>query len=119
MKAVVPQPKGLIGDFVSFVTKSNAIALAIGVILGGAATKLVTSIVENVLNPLLGVILGGVNLNDALMVTLGKTMVDGKEVANALKIGALLSSAIDFVAVMLVMFLIIKALPKSLSEEKK
>ena len=119
MKAVVPPPKGLIGEFATFITKTNAIALAIGVILGGAATKLVTSIVENILNPLLGVVLGGVNLNDALIVPLGKAMVDGKEVANGLKIGALLSSAIDFVAIMLVMFIIIKALPKSLTEEKK
>ena len=117
MKVAVPEPKGLIGDFVAFITKSNAIALAIGVILGGAATKLVTSIVENILNPLLGVVLGGVNLNDALMIKLGAAAADGK--INAIKIGALLSSAIDFVAIMLVMFLIIKALPKSLIEEKK
>ena len=119
MKVAVPEPKGLIGDFVAFITKSNAIALAIGVILGGAATKLVTSIVENILNPLLGVVLGGVNLNDALAITLGTATVDGKAVPNLLKIGALLSSTIDFVAIMLVMFLIIKALPKSLIEEKK
>ena len=119
MKASVPQSTGLIGEFVAFITKSNAIALAIGVILGGAATKLVTSIVENVLNPLLGVILGGVNLNDAIAFQLGNHVVDGKVVPNLLKIGALLSSAIDFVAIMLVLFLIIKALPKSLIEEKK
>lgn len=119
MKANVPQPTGLIGEFVAFVTKSNAIALAIGVILGGAATKLVTAVVDNILNPLIGAVLGGANLNDALMIPLGKALVDGKEVPNYIKIGALFSSVIDFVAVMLVMFLIIKALPKNLTEEKK
>ncbi len=117
MKASVPQPTGLIAEFMAFVTKSGAIALAIGVILGGAATKLVTAIVENLLNPILGVLLGGVNLNNALMVPLGKAAADGT--VNAIKIGAMLSSVIDFLAVMLVMFLIIKALPPSLTEAKK
>ncbi len=119
MKANVPQPTGLIGEFIAFITKSNAIALAIAVILGTAATKLVTSIVDNILNPLIGAVLGGVNLTNALMIPLGTALVDGKEVPNYIRIGALLSSVIDFVAVMLVMFLIIKALPKTLTEEKK
>ena len=119
MKAVVPQPTGFIGEFVNFVTKTNAIALAIGVILGGAATKLVTSIVDNVINPIVGLILGGVNLNDALAIPLGSRVVDGKTVDNLLKIGALVSSFIDFAAVMLVMFIIIRLVAKNMLEEKK
>ena len=118
MKANVPQTTGLMGDFVAFITKTSAIALAIGVILGGAATKLVTSIVENILNPLIGAILGGADLSNGLMIRLGTATIDGKEVPNFLKFGALLSSVIDFVAIMFVMFLIIKALPKSLMEDK-
>ena len=118
MKQVVPQPTGMLAEFMKFVTKTNAIALAVGVIIGGAATKLVTSLVDNILNPILGFILGGVDLKQGLMITLGKAMVDGKEVINAIRIGAVLSSVIDFLAVMLVMFIIIKLVAKDMLADK-
>lgn len=120
MKPVVAiQPPGMLAEFTQFVTKTNAIALAIGVIIGTAATKLVTSIVENILNPLLGAVLGGVNLNDALKIgPLGTSLVDGKEVGNYIRLGAVISSTIDFVAVMLVIFIIIKLVAREMLEDK-
>ena len=46
MKQVVPQPTGMLAEFMKFVTKTNAIALAIGVIIGGAATKLLMVVLK-------------------------------------------------------------------------
>ncbi len=107
MKAVVPQPTGLISEFVNFVTKTNAIALAIGVILGGAATKLVTSLVDNIISPIISIFtsLIGVPIEQFKL--------------GPLLIGKVILSVIDFVAVMLVMFLIIKLVAKNMLEEKK
>lgn len=96
--------------FMKFLTKTNAIALAIGIIIGGAATALVNSIVENLINPIIGIVTGGIDFGQ-LVIPLSEK--------NAIKIGAFLSSVIVFVAVMLVAYLIAKAFAKDLLEDKK
>jgi large conductance mechanosensitive channel len=115
MKAVVPQPTGLIGEFMDFIKKTNAVALAIGVILGGAATKLVEAILTNLLNPILGFILGGTDLNNALAIQLSKA-ADGTP--NMLRIGGMIGAIINFLALMLVLFIIIKLVAKDMLEKK-
>jgi large conductance mechanosensitive channel len=116
MKAVVPQPTGLIGEFMDFIKKTNAVALAIGVILGGAATKLVEAIMTNLLNPILGAILGGADLNNTLAIKLGQA-ADGAP--NLLRIGGMIGAIINFVALMAVLFIIIKLVAKDMLAEKK
>ena len=116
MKAVVPQPTGLVAEFMDFIKKTNAVALAIGVILGGAATKLVEAILTNLLNPILGAILGGADLNNALAIKLGQA-ADGTP--NLLRIGGMIGAIINFLALMLVLFLIIRLVAKDMMAEKK
>jgi large-conductance mechanosensitive channel len=60
-KPTLPQPKGIAGEFQRFLTKTNAIALAIGIIIGGAATKLVSALVDDLINPLIGAVTGNVD----------------------------------------------------------
>jgi large conductance mechanosensitive channel len=94
--------------FKKFLTKTNAIALAIGVIIGGAAAALVASLVANLINPIIGVVLQGIDLN-SFVINLGQGQAlqpDGstKVVANDLKIGAFVASLINFVIVMFVAY---------------
>ena len=85
-------------EFMDFVTKYGVIGLAIGVVTGGAVKALVDSIVLNLLSPLVGLVTGGVNLS-ALTLIVGKA---------ELKYGLFLNDLISFLAIMLVVFFIIK-----------
>jgi large conductance mechanosensitive channel len=109
--------------FRKFLTKTNAIALAIGVIIGGASTTLVNSLVSNLINPIIGVLLQGIDLN-AFAFTIGKgteTLADGtsKPVNLQLKIGAFISTLINFVIVMFVAYQLAKIFAKDMIEDKK
>ena len=86
--------------FVSFIREQGVVGLAIGFILGGAVSKLVTSLVENIINPLVGLALGKVNLADKAL-TLGTA---------TLKYGAFLSTMIDFIIVAAVVYFGFKAI---------
>jgi large conductance mechanosensitive channel len=93
--------------FQEFLTKSNALALAIGVIIGGALGAVVTSLVNDVIMPPIGWALGGVDFSE-LKVVLGTKA--GEEVA--IRWGALVNALIVFVIVALVVYLIAKAFIK-------
>jgi large conductance mechanosensitive channel len=95
--------------FRHFLSKSNAIALAIGIIIGGATMSLVTSIVENLINPILGVLLQNVDLSD-IKIPLGP--------GNDLKIGAFLGSLINFVIIMFVAYQLARIFAKDLVAPK-
>ena len=66
--------KGFMEEFKEFIAKGNVMDMAVGVIIGGAFGKIVSSLVENILMPLIGIILGGVNFSD-LSVTVGTAEV--------------------------------------------
>jgi large conductance mechanosensitive channel len=109
--------------FRKFLTKTNAIALAIGVIIGGAATTLVNSLVSNLINPIIGVLLNGIDLG-ALKIPLGvgqEVQPDGttKPVELALKIGAFISTLINFVIVMFVAYQLARVFARDMLEDKK
>ena len=95
---------GLIKEFREFVYKGNAIDLAVGVILGGAFGKIVSSLVDSMLMPVLGLALGGVNLS-TLAMRIGGT--DAEPVL--LKYGAFLQATLDFVIIAFCVFLMVKA----------
>ncbi|QCT00835.1 large conductance mechanosensitive channel protein [Paenibacillus algicola] len=87
-------------DFKKFALKGNILELAIGVIIGGAFGKIVTSLVNDLLMPVLGLLLGGLDLS-ALQYTF-----NGVE----LKYGAFLQTVLDFVIVAFSIFMFIKGL---------
>ena len=110
------QKPSAFGEFQRFLTKSNAIALAIGVIIGAAAGRVVTSIVEDLINPIIGVLLGNVPLQGAKIV-LSSRVVDGKTIENAIMYGNFISVIIQFILIMLVVFLIVKLIAKDLLDK--
>lgn len=87
--------------------KGNVVDLAVAVVIGGAFGKIVTSFVNDIIMPPIGVLMGGVNFTD-LKITLKETV--GEVPAVTMNYGAWINTVIDFVIVALVIFLVIKAL---------
>ena len=96
IKNVVPTVavNGHMSGFITFIREQGVVGLAIGFILGGAVSKMVTSLVDNIINPLVGILLGQVNLTDR-MLTVG---------AATLKYGVFLSNLIDFLIIAMVVY---------------
>ena len=99
---------GLGGEFKEFAMKGNVVDLAVGVIIGAAFGKIVSSLVGDVFMPGLGKLVGGFNFSD-LAVTLGKDPT-GKDVL--VKYGAFLQTIFDFIIIALVLFIAIKGINK-------
>ena len=97
---------GIGADFKEFAMKGNVVDMAVGVIVGAAFGKIVSSLVENLIMPPLGMALSGVNFADLAM-TIG-TGPDGKAIL--LKYGAFLQSILDFVIIAFVLFMAIRAI---------
>ncbi|MCC7289580.1 MscL family protein [bacterium] len=96
--------------FIKFIREQGVVGLAVGFILGGAVSKLVSSLVENVINPLVGLALGKVNLADKV-IRLSDTSV--------LKWGAMVSTFIDFVIIAGVVYFGVTALKLDKLDAKK
>ena len=103
---------GMISEFKEFAIRGNVVDLAVGVVIGAAFGKIVSSLVDGIVMPLVGLLLGGVKFGD-LAVTLRAAELDaaGKELAPALllKYGAFLQTMIDFLLIAFVIFLVLKA----------
>ena len=99
---------GLAAEFKEFAMKGNVVDLAIGVIIGAAFGKIISSLVGDVFMPALGRAMGGFNFSD-LAVSLGKDPA-GKEVL--IKYGAFIQTVFDFVIIALVLFVAIKGINK-------
>jgi large conductance mechanosensitive channel len=99
---------GLAKEFREFAMKGNVIDMAVGVIIGAAFGKIVTSLVEDVIMPPLGHVIGGVNFAD-LALSLG-TDPAGKDVI--LKYGNFLQITFQFLIVAMVLFMVIRTLNK-------
>ncbi|HLW23381.1 MAG TPA: large-conductance mechanosensitive channel protein MscL [Steroidobacteraceae bacterium] len=93
-------------EFKEFAMKGNVVDLAVGVIIGAAFGKIVSSLVGDIFMPILGKVIGGINFSD-LAVSLGKDPT-GKEVL--VKYGAFLQTLFDFLIIAIVLFLVIKGI---------
>lgn len=99
-------------EFIIFVREKGVLGLAIGIIMGGAVTKLVNSIVENLINPFIGAITGSAgNLNELAYQVPYTTII--------FKWGAFLSSLIDFVAILAVVYFVFMKAPIIRDIDKK
>ena len=99
----------MLNEFKEFLLKTNALALAIGVIIGAAVGKVVSSLVGDILMPIIGLLVPGGAWREASIVMTQKP--DGTPAAQ-ITYGAFIGSVIDFVIIALVVFLITKALLK-------
>jgi large conductance mechanosensitive channel len=95
-------------EFKEFISKGNVFDLAVGVIIGAAFGKIVSSMVDDVLMPIIGKVLGGVDFSSAKIV-LGTKMEGDKVVEVALKYGSFLQHVIYFLLLAFVVFLLVKA----------
>lgn len=108
-----------IQDFKAFALKGNVVDMAVGVIIGGAFGKIVSSIVADVIMPPIGLLVGGVNFTDLKWVLKPAEVIDGKEIAAvALNYGNFVQATFDFLIIAFSIFLFIKLITK-LSEGKK
>lgn len=98
-----------IKDFKEFAIKGNAIDMAVGVIIGGAFGKIVSSLVDNVIMPPIGVLTGGVDFTD-LKLTI-KEAQDGAA-AVTLNYGQLIQDVVDFLIIAMCVFVMVKTLMK-------
>ena len=107
-------------EFKAFAMKGNVIDMAVGVIIGGAFGKIVSSIVAAVIMPPIGLLVGGVNFTDLKWVLKPAVLEDGKEVVAAvtLNYGNFLQVTFDFLIIAFSIFMFIKLLTK-LTEKKK
>ena len=100
-------------DFKAFAMKGNVIDMAVGVIIGGAFGKIVSSVVADVIMPPLGLLVGGVNFTDLKWVMKPAEGVDGKEIAAVtLNYGNFLQATFDFLIIAFSIFLFIRLLTK-------
>lgn len=123
------QRKGIFKEFVAFINKGNALALAIGVILGGAFTSIVNAINTNIISPIIAWIIGDTDLSESLITVLKSheevRVATDTDVANNLASnigdqftvtvndiviswGALIQAIIDFILIAIILFAIIK-----------
>lgn len=100
-------------DFKTFAMKGNVVDMAVGVIIGGAFGKIVSSLVADLIMPMLGLLIGGVNFTDLKWVLKPAEMVDGKEVvAVSLNYGQFLQATFDFLIIAFSIFLFIRLITK-------
>ena len=112
-----------IQDFKAFAMKGNVMDMAVGVIIGGAFGKIVSSLVNDVLMPLIGKCTGGVNFAN-LFVTLGDgeyaTIEAAKEAgASVLAYGQFIQNVVDFLIIAFCIFLLIKGITKMTAKKEE
>ncbi|MBR6031210.1 MAG: large-conductance mechanosensitive channel protein MscL [Bacteroidaceae bacterium] len=107
-----------IQDFKAFALKGNVVDMAVGVIIGGAFGKIVTSVVNNVIMPPIGVVTGGVDFTDLKLVI---KEAEGEAEAVTLNYGQFIQDVVDFLIIAFCIFLMVKgisALTRKKEEEK-
>ena len=102
----------LIKEFKEFAVKGNAIDMAVGVIVGAAFGKIITSIVNDIIMPPIGWLIGGMNFSD-LKVTLPESDVVGRKVeAATINYGNFIQTFLDFLIVAFCVFMLVKLINK-------
>ncbi len=109
---------GFVSEFKDFALKGNVFDMAVGVIIGGAFGKLTGSLIDNVLNPIIGKVVGGVDfsnwyipLSDAVAEVKDATgkVITAAQPAVSIKIGSFIGDIVNFIILAFVVFLMVKA----------
>ncbi len=112
----------IVKEFRDFAMRGNVVDLAVGVVIGGAFGKIVSSLVSDVIMPPIGLMLGGVNFTDIKM-TLKEAVVDAAGTVTApavtLNIGTFVQTIFDFTIIAFAIFLIVKAMNAAKKKEEE
>lgn len=106
----------MMSEFRDFAMRGNVVDMAVGIVIGGAFGKIVSSFVNDVLMPPIGLMLGGVNFTD-LAVTLREAA--GEVGAVTLNYGAFIQTVIDFIIIAFAIFMVIKAMNNLKKKEEE
>ena len=123
----------VVQEFKTFITKGNVLDMAVGVIIGGAFTSIITALTNSILMPLIGIILGGKADFKALRIKAGEPVYDvdgvtilkdefGQELySSSIYYGKFLQAIIDFLLIALILFIILKVINtiRKKAEEKR
>jgi large conductance mechanosensitive channel len=111
------RPMSMMSEFRDFAMRGNVVDMAVGIVIGGAFGKIVSSFVKDVLMPPLGVALGGVDFSDLAMTL---KAASGEVAAVTLNYGSFIQTVIDFIIIAFAIFMVIKAMNslKKKEEEK-
>jgi large conductance mechanosensitive channel len=117
----LPTTPGWVAEFRAFIARGNVVDLAIGIIIGVAFTGVVNSLVKDVINPLIGVAVGGVDFSNVFVALNGQDYptLDAAQKAGAptLNIGLFINAIINFVIIAFVVFWIGKAAARLIRKE--
>ncbi len=102
------QPK-VVKEFAEFINKGNIVDLAVGVVIGGAFGKIVTALVDYIIMPLVGMVLGGVDFSD-LYIRVPNWLGDGRGVL--IQYGNFLQAVVDFLVIAFCVFIFVKFINK-------
>lgn len=103
--------KKMIKEFKTFISRGNVIDLAVGVVVGNAFTKIVNSLVDNIIMPLVGILIGGVDFTKLSLTIFGVNI----------QFGVFIQNVVDFLIIAFCIFMVIKLINKLThkKEEKK
>ena len=109
----------ILNEFKAFAVKGNAVDMAVGVIIGGAFGKIVSSIVNDIIMPPIGWIIGGVNFSDLKFELPTVKIGDETMQAATINYGAFIQTIIDFLIIAFCVFMLVKGINKLASLKKK
>lgn len=111
----------IVKEFKEFATKGNVVDLAVGVIIGAAFGKIVTSLVNDIIMPPIGRILGKVNFKDLKFYLVDTSTMDEatKQTAAAISYGSFINTLLDFLIVAFCIFMLVKVINVLRRKEKK
>ena len=105
-------------EFKTFIARGNVMDMAVGVVVGGAFTAIVNSLVGDIITPLIGKLFGGVDLSAAKVILTAADEAAGVEEV-AIRYGALIQSIINFLIVALCIFIVVRGINKLKEKAKK
>lgn len=109
-----------LNDFKAFAVKGNAVDMAVGVIIGGAFGKIVSSIVDDIIMPPIGWLIGGVNFSDLKVTLPAEKIADDIQMqAATINYGNFIQTLIDFLIISFCVFLLVKGINKLTKKEEK
>lgn len=106
---------GMLKEFKEFAMKGNVVDMAVGIIIGGAFGKIVSSLVSDVIMPPIGVLMGGVDFSDLAIVL---KEAEGEVAAVTIGYGAFLMTVIDFLIIAFAIFMVVKGMNKMKKKEE-
>lgn len=110
----------ILQEFKQFAMRGNVVDMAVGIIIGGAFGKIVSSVVGDLIMPTIGLLIGGVNFTD-LKVTLKQAVMEGDKVitpAVSINYGNFIQTTLDFLIIAFAVFLLVKGV-NALSKKKQ